>query len=80
MALILDLVVQGLQMLLVLLLAPLLTGFVRKVKARLLLRRGPPLIQPYRDLARLMKHETEQSGSLRGDGCAAKLSGSEAKS
>ena len=57
MALILDLVVQGLQMLLVLLLAPLLTGFVRKVKARLLLRRGPPLIQPYRDLARLMRKE-----------------------
>jgi formate hydrogenlyase subunit 4 len=57
MALILDLVVQGLQMLLVLLVAPLLTGFVRKVKARLLLRRGPPLIQPYRDLARLMRKE-----------------------
>src|SRR5829696_4354752 len=52
-----DIVVQGLQMLLVLLLAPLLTGFVRKVKARLLLRRGPPLIQPYRDLARLMRKE-----------------------
>jgi len=57
MALILDLVVQGLQMLLVLLLAPLLTGFVRKVKARLLLRQGPPLIQPYRDLARLLRKE-----------------------
>ena len=57
MALILDLAVQGLQMLLVLLLAPLLTGFVRKVKARLLLRQGPPLIQPYRDLARLLRKE-----------------------
>ncbi len=57
MALIFDLVVQGLQMLLVLLLAPLLTGFVRKVKARLLLRQGPPLIQPYRDLVRLMRKE-----------------------
>src|SRR5262245_7146107 len=57
MAVILDLVVQGLQMLLVLLLAPLLTGLVRKVKARLLLRRGPPLIQPYRDLARLLRKE-----------------------
>ena len=57
MAVILDLVVQGLQMLLVLLLAPLLSGLVRKVKARLLLRRGPPLIQPYRDLARLMRKE-----------------------
>ena len=50
MVLIRDLTIQGAQMLLVLLLAPLLTGFVRKVKARLLRRQGPPLIQPYRDL------------------------------
>jgi len=57
MALTLDLAVQGAQMLLVLLLAPLFTGFVRKVKARLLRRQGPPLIQPYRDLARLMHKE-----------------------
>jgi formate hydrogenlyase subunit 4 len=49
--------VQGLQMLLVLLLAPLLTGFVRKVKARILRRRGPPLAQPYRDLLRLLRKE-----------------------
>jgi formate hydrogenlyase subunit 4 len=48
---------QGLEMLLVLLLAPLLTGLVRKVKAHLLRRQGPPLIQPYRDLARLMRKE-----------------------
>jgi formate hydrogenlyase subunit 4 len=52
-----DFVLQGGQMLLVLLLSPLLTGFVRKVKARLLRRRGPPLLQPYRDLARLMRKE-----------------------
>ena len=57
MALMLDLAVQAAQMLLVLALAPLLTGFVRKVKARLLLRQGPPLIQPYRDLLRLMRKE-----------------------
>jgi formate hydrogenlyase subunit 4 len=57
MALILALADQGAQMLLVLLLAPLFTGFVRKVKARLLRRRGPPLIQPYRDLARLMRKD-----------------------
>jgi len=57
MALILDFAVQGGQMLLVLLVAPLLTGFVRKVKARLLRRQGPPVIQPYRDLARLMRKE-----------------------
>ena len=52
-----DLVFQAVQMLLVLLLAPLLTGFVRKVKARLLRRQGPPLLQPYRDLFRLMRKE-----------------------
>ena len=44
-------------MLLVLVLAPLLTGFVRKVKARLLRRQGPPLLQPYRDLARLLRKD-----------------------
>ncbi|MGH6665657.1 MAG: respiratory chain complex I subunit 1 family protein [Pseudolabrys sp.] len=50
-----DFAFQGAQMLLVLLLTPLLTGFVGKVKARLLRRRGPPLVQPYRDLARLLR-------------------------
>jgi formate hydrogenlyase subunit 4 len=57
MALISYLAVQGAQMLLVLLLAPLLTGFVRKIKARLLRRQGPPLLQPYRDLLRLTRKE-----------------------
>ena len=57
MVLIGELAVQIAQMLLVLLLAPLLIGFVRKVKARLLRRRGPPLIQPYRDLIRLARKE-----------------------
>ncbi|TJV05446.1 MAG: formate hydrogenlyase [Mesorhizobium sp.] len=57
MAMILELAVQGAQMALVLLLAPLLTGFVRKVKARLLRRQGPSLVQPYRDLLRLMRKE-----------------------
>ncbi|HEY7459128.1 MAG TPA: NADH-quinone oxidoreductase subunit H [Xanthobacteraceae bacterium] len=54
MALIGDLLIQGVQMFIVLALAPLLTGFVRVVKARLLRRRGPPLLQPYYDLARLL--------------------------
>jgi formate hydrogenlyase subunit 4 len=57
MAVIRDIAFQGAQMLLVLLLSPLLTGFVRKVKARLLSRRGPPVLQPYRDLIRLMRKE-----------------------
>ena len=52
-----DFAFQGAQMLLVLLLSPLLTGFVRKVKARLLRRQGPPLLQPYRDLIRLLRKD-----------------------
>jgi formate hydrogenlyase subunit 4 len=52
-----GLLVQGAQMALVLLLAPLLTGLVRKVKARLLGRQGPSVIQPYRDLLRLLRKE-----------------------
>lgn len=57
MAVILDLLVQAAQMALVLLLAPLLTGFERKVKARLLRRRGASVLQPYRDLLRLLRKE-----------------------
>src|SRR5471030_1049433 len=57
MALIRDFALQGAQMLLVLLVSPLLTGFVRKVKARLLRRQGPPLLQPYLDLIRLMRKD-----------------------
>lgn len=57
MALIRDLAFQGMQMLLVLLLSPLLVGFVRKLKARLLRRQGPPLLLPYRDLIRLIRKD-----------------------
>ncbi|TAM96226.1 MAG: formate hydrogenlyase [Rhizobiaceae bacterium] len=41
------------QMLLVLALAPALTGLTRKMKARLQRRIGPSIFQPYRDLRRL---------------------------
>lgn len=57
MDLILDLIAQGAQMILVLALAPLLLGYTRKIKARLLLRQGPPIFQPYRDLLRLIHKE-----------------------
>jgi formate hydrogenlyase subunit 4 len=63
MALIRELAVQGAQMLLVLLLAPLLTGFVRTAKARLVRRRGPPLLQPYRDLMKLLRKEVVLAGN-----------------
>ncbi|MGO8739886.1 respiratory chain complex I subunit 1 family protein [Rhodoblastus sp.] len=52
-----SLAIQIVEMLVVLAVAPLLTGFVRKVKARLLGKRGPPLLQPYRDMVKLTKKE-----------------------
>ena len=55
MALALALGVQLLQLALVLAIAPLLSGFVRKLKAHLVGRQGPPLLQPYRELARLLR-------------------------
>ncbi|KOF15235.1 formate hydrogenlyase [Ensifer adhaerens] len=51
------LLVQAVQMVTVVLLAPLLTGFIRKVKSRLLRRQGPSVIQPYRDILRLLRKE-----------------------
>lgn len=57
MDLIAGLLVQGVQMALVLALAPALVGLVRKVKARLTRRRGASVWQPYRDILRLMRKE-----------------------
>ena len=54
---ILDLFLQGVQMALVLVVAPLVLGVTRKVKARLLRRIGPDVFQPYRDLWKLMHKE-----------------------
>ncbi len=57
MGLIAALSIQFAQMLLVLALAPLLLGFTRRLKARLLRRQGSSLIQPYRDLLKLLRKE-----------------------
>lgn len=54
MALTLELPLQLLQITLVVAIAPLISGITRKVRARLLCRRGPPLLQPYHDLWKLM--------------------------
>jgi formate hydrogenlyase subunit 4 len=45
------------QAVLVLGLAPLLSGVTRKIRARLLRRQGPSLVQPYRDLLKLIRKE-----------------------
>jgi len=52
-----DLLIQAVQMALTLAVAPLLTGVVRKAKARLTRRRGASVFQPYRDLLRLLRKE-----------------------
>jgi formate hydrogenlyase subunit 4 len=49
--------VQGMQMLLVVAVAPMLVSVVRKVKSRLTRKQGAPLVQPYRDLKRLMRKD-----------------------
>jgi formate hydrogenlyase subunit 4 len=46
-------IVELAQALLLLLLAPLITGLIRTLKARMQSRRGPGVLQPYRDLAKL---------------------------
>jgi formate hydrogenlyase subunit 4 len=57
MELIVGLALQGVQMVVVLALAPGLVGLVRKVKARLTRKRGAPVLQPYRDILRLLRKE-----------------------
>jgi formate hydrogenlyase subunit 4 len=53
----LALIAQLVQMTVILALSPLLIGLIRKVKARLLRRQGSSVIQPYRDLRRLLGKE-----------------------
>jgi formate hydrogenlyase subunit 4 len=46
---------SGLQLLLLLLVAPLVSGFTKMLKARFQTRRGPGLLQGYRDLSKLLR-------------------------
>lgn len=49
------------QMALLVLLGPLVTGVIQKLKARLQCRRGAGIFQPYRDLAKLLRKGTVQA-------------------
>ena len=53
----LGLVAQALHVVLMLAAAPLLVGVLRRIKARLLGRAGPPVLQPFLDLARLLRKQ-----------------------
>lgn len=57
MALTVAFILQLVHITLILVMAPLLLGVTRTVRARLLRRRGPPLLQVYRDLWKLMHKE-----------------------
>jgi formate hydrogenlyase subunit 4 len=49
-----GMILSGLQLAAFLILPPLLLGVIGRVKARMAGREGPPLLQPYRDLLRLL--------------------------
>jgi formate hydrogenlyase subunit 4 len=50
--------VQALQVLVVLLFAPFVSGAIAQIEARLQGRRGPKVLQPYYDIAKLFRKET----------------------
>ncbi len=52
-----DILAQIAQVLAVLLLAPLLQGFIHRYEERVQRGRGPSLLQPYRDLAKLFRKQ-----------------------
>jgi len=49
---------QTIQMILVLLIAPGISGITRRTKARFMRRQGAPIIQPYRDILKLLRKES----------------------
>jgi len=55
--------IAALQLLLVLLAAPLLPGVITRVKALVAGRSGPPLLQPYYDIAKLLRKGTVLSST-----------------
>jgi formate hydrogenlyase subunit 4 len=58
MSLVIALLLQTVHVALLLAVAPLLVGLIRRLKARLVGRIGPPVLQPYRDLRRLARKQT----------------------
>src|SRR5450830_231116 len=55
-----------LEMILLVLLGPLVTGIIQKLKARLQCRQGAGFLQPYRDLAKLFRKSTVQADTASG--------------
>jgi formate hydrogenlyase subunit 4 len=55
-----------LELVLLVLLGPLVTGIIQKLKARLQCRQGAGVLQPYRDLAKLFRKGTVQADTASG--------------
>ncbi len=53
-----DWAIQVLQVLVILVLAPLITGIIARVEAIIQQRRGPRILQPYYDIFKLLQKET----------------------
>ncbi|MHC1710376.1 MAG: respiratory chain complex I subunit 1 family protein [Methanomassiliicoccales archaeon] len=53
-----DVLLSLMEVLFILLLSPLLTGVIRKVKAWMQCRQGPSVLQPYRDIWKLLRKST----------------------
>ena len=58
-----DWLVNVCQVLTVLLLAPLVTGVIARAEAVVQMRRGPRILQPYYDIAKLLRKETVLPGT-----------------
>lgn len=52
-----ELAAEMLHLMLMLAIAPVLVGLLRRIKARLLGRAGPPALQPWRDILRLLRKQ-----------------------
>ena len=61
-----PLVIVLIEMILLVLLGPLVTGIIQKIKARLQSRQGAGALQPYHDLAKLLRKGTVQADTTSG--------------
>jgi formate hydrogenlyase subunit 4 len=61
-----PLVIVLIEMILLVLLGPLVTGIIQKIKARLQCRQGAGILQPYHDLVKLLRKGTVQADTASG--------------
>ncbi len=60
----LQIAVVVFQLIIIIALAPLLSGFIKKVKAFFQIRKGPDIFQPYYDIAKLLKKDSVVSENV----------------